>query len=272
MPTSGVAKYPYPAANVVPDVPLYIKELADRVAKMAGAGIGYAADATALAALISNSDAFTGLTVYVDSADAVVRYNGSGFKLVGTKRFADATARGTWTTTFSGLLEAGSVARDTDTGITYRWNGSAWEPVITAKACSLRKSGNYNLTTSAVALTWDVEISDPDGMHDNSSNTSRITAPVSGLYQVAVQLYNNNTSGYGTVYGRVNGTTDVAASSVRRTGDANVGTPLTSTFPVALSAGDYIEIMVLHSSAAGQIVGGTSINASAVTVSLIEAS
>ena len=127
MPT-GVAKYPYPQPTAVPDVPADLLLLTQRLALMNGAGIGYVADAAELTATITNSDAFTGWSVYHAAADCVVRYNGAAFKISGTKRFASAAAQTSWTSTYSGLLEADALSITTDTGITYRYNGSAWDP------------------------------------------------------------------------------------------------------------------------------------------------
>ncbi len=139
-------------------------------------------------------------------------------------------------------------------------------------ACSLRKSANQNLTTSAAALTWDVEVADSAGMHSNAVNNSRMIAPVAGLYMVTFTLLNSNTSGMGTAFGRVNGSTDATGSLIRRIGDSSAATPLLSSFPVLLSAGDYVEIMVLHATAAGVINGGTSNGAAMVTMNLIGSS
>jgi len=124
--TTGSAQYPYPGSTAVPDVPADILLLTQRLALMNGSGTGFVADATALAATITDGDAFTGWSVYHAAADCVVSYNGSAFKLVGTKRFADVAAQTSWTTTYSGLLEAGSLSYAVDTTITYRYSGSAW--------------------------------------------------------------------------------------------------------------------------------------------------
>ena len=133
-------------------------------------------------------------------------------------------------------------------------------------ACALRKSANQNLTTSATALSWDVEISDPAGMHNNVTNNTRLTAPVAGLYNVVASLYNGNTSGMGTTYARLNGTTDIPGSLDRRTADATAALPLKCSFTVALGAGDYVEIMVFHATAAGTIAGGTTTGAATVSM------
>jgi len=109
-------------------------------------------------------------------------------------------------------------------------------------------------------------MSDLGGMHDNAVNNTRITAPTPGLYEVLVQVYNNNASGTGTVLARINGSTNVTGSQSRGAGASGVGLPLTSTFPVVMAADDYLEIMVLHSTTSGLIDGGTGASSAVVTV------
>lgn len=127
MTTTGVDKNPYPNSTDTPDGPGAFLALAQRLTKMKGAGIAYAADATALAALITDGDAFTGLNVYHAAADCVVRYNGTAFKLVGRKTFANAAAQTSWTASYSGLIDAGASSFRTDLAIEDRWTGAAWK-------------------------------------------------------------------------------------------------------------------------------------------------
>jgi len=192
--------------------------------------------------------------------------SGSGWKPLGGGAYnyvwANAAARAAET----GMI-AGEKGYQTDTGIEYLRTASAW--VANPTVCALRKSTTQNLTTSATALSWDVEISDNSGMHDNVTNNTRITATRAGLYEFLVSLYNSNTSGMGTVYGRLNGTTDIPGSLDRDTADATAALPLRTTFPIALVAGDYVEIMVLHATAAGNIAGGTAQGAAVVTAKWI---
>lgn len=130
MPTTGTAKFPYPNSGELPDGPAAFLALAQRMQLMGGGGIGYVADTTELGAFITNGDAFAGLHVYHAAADALVRYNGSAFKLAGVKKFADASARGAWTTAYSGLLEDGSLSDQLDTNTIYRYSGSVWVAVV----------------------------------------------------------------------------------------------------------------------------------------------
>ena len=180
------------------------------------------------------------------------------------------------------LQALGAITVRTDTGNTERYYANAtdggtnpggkptagWYNIGggSSVAVALRKSANQSLTASATALSWDVEISDPAGMHDNVTNNTRLTAPVAGLYNVVASLYNGNTAGMGTTYARLNGTTDIPGSLDRRTADATAALPLKSAFPVSLGVGDYVEIMVLHATAAGTIAGGTSQGAATVSM------
>jgi hypothetical protein len=139
------------------------------------------------------------------------------------------------------------------------------------RVCVLRRTANQNLTVAAAAITWDVEIADASAMHSNTVNNSRIIAPVAGLYKVTASMLNTNTSGMGTIFGRVDGGTDVAGSLARRVGDASAACPLLSVFTVSLAAGQYVEIMAQHATAAGAITGGATTGAAVVTMERLSA-
>jgi len=205
-------------------------------------------------------DAFSPTTQLATFADDEARWNNFA-------RVANASARNALV---APELRDGILVEDLDTHMIWQRVGSGWV-LITQPGCALRKSASQNLSTTPTALAWDAEISDPAGMHDNSTNPSRVTAPQAGLYRVEAQLYNNNTSGAGTVLGRLNGTTDVPGSAMRRTAGSAEGTPLLTVFPVAMAAGDYLEIMVSHSTATGQIAGGTTSLSAVLTMTRIGA-
>ena len=126
MPTTGIDKLPYPNSGDIPDGPAAFLALSQRLSLMKGAGISYVADSAELGALITNGDAFTGLSVYHAGADVVVRFNGTAFKIAETKKFADVSAQGSWTTAYSGLLENRSMSLVLSTGVEYEYSGSAW--------------------------------------------------------------------------------------------------------------------------------------------------
>ena len=141
-------------------------------------------------------------------------------------------------------------------------NGSAWgvyPPVAVKNVVALGATASQNLTTSAAALAWDVELTDPAGMHDNVTNNTRVVCKSAGTYEVSAYVFNSNTSGFGTLQARLNGTTDIPGSIARRDASASAALPLQIVFPIVLALNDYIEIMVLHSTAAGNIAGGTTL-------------
>lgn len=173
--------------------------------------------------------------------------------------WADAAARAAATG-----MSAGDLGVQLDTKVVYRHNGSAW---ITTPTCAvLSRSSNQSLTATDQAIIWDVEVSDAAGMHDNSTNPSRITVPIAGIYEVICSYYDNNTSGHSSALARKNGSGGVIGSYERRDSSPNTGTHMKLAFSCALAAGDYIEIMAKHSTAAGVINGGTNELAPALTI------
>lgn len=163
----------------------------------------------------------------------------------------------------------GSMFFNTDDGKEYRLVSGAWAEEYSAEApiyCALRLSTPQSLTTTAAPVLWDAEISDPAGMHSTVTNPGRITAPVDGLYEFTATLLNGNSSGLGTAYATLNGATDGLPGSLdRNVGQSGAACYLKVTFSVALTAGDYVQIMVLHATATNVISGGSTQFASTVT-------
>lgn len=172
-------------------------------------------------------------------------------------------------TSQAGMTE-GAIGYQRDTDVYYTYTGTAWALLITQTDtfCVLGKSANQNLTTTPTAISWDVEIADASAMHDNVTNNSRVTVPSAGTYEVAVNCYNSNASGLGTIVGRLNGSTNIRGSRTRRTGDAG-GATLTVVFSVALAANDYVEILASHATSTGTIVGGTDESSALLSVKRI---
>lgn len=55
--------------------------------------------------------------------------------------------------------------------------------------CILRKSGDQSVSAGTnSAITWQVEDLDTNTMHDNSSNTSRVTIKKTGVYHITGQI------------------------------------------------------------------------------------
>jgi hypothetical protein len=113
---------------------------------------------------------------------------------------------------------------------------------------------SHNTTT---ALTFNSERFDHGDLHSTSSNTSRLTAPVAGLYSAApvAGLYSvganfrfaANATGqrYGAL--RVNGSTVIAEDMVLP-GSAAVLPRLVLSTIWRLAAGDYVEVLAFQTS------------------------
>jgi hypothetical protein len=81
MPTTGSGKWPYPNSSAVPDVPADILLLAQRIDLMSS-GWTMTATTTTRTALVTNSNAYEGLTVYQIDTGATYRYTSSAWVLL----------------------------------------------------------------------------------------------------------------------------------------------------------------------------------------------
>jgi len=95
------------------------------------------------------------------------------------------------------------------------------------------------------SLAFDQERYDAAGVHDNATNNSRLTAPVTGIYAVTAQFTWGGSAGAGSRFAGVmkNGSTLIARSQeLAGNDDENI------TTQVLLAAGDYVEVVVLQTS------------------------
>ncbi len=95
------------------------------------------------------------------------------------------------------------------------------------------------------SLAFDQERYDATGVHDNATNNSRLTAPVTGIYAVTAQFTWGGSAGAGSRFAGVvkNGSTLIARSQ-ELAGDDDEN----FTTQVLLAAGDYVEVQVLQTS------------------------
>lgn len=103
--------------------------------------------------------------------------------------------------------------------------------------CSVTKSSNQTIdfTAGFVAITWNSELSDREGMHSTSSNTSRITIPEAGLYLISWDI--RMTTSNGKIRLRRDGTTQISDDY-----DTAAGVVDSRTVVRSLPAG-YIELL-----------------------------
>jgi hypothetical protein len=94
-------------------------------------------------------------------------------------------------------------------------------------------------------LAFDQERYDTAGVHDNATNNSRLTAPVTGIYVVTAQFTWGGSAGTGSRFGALmkNGSA-LITRSVQVPGDDDVNI----TTQVRLAASDYVEVVVLQTS------------------------
>jgi hypothetical protein len=129
-------------------------------------------------------------------------------------------------------------------------------------------SGTQNVASATITpVTFATEDFDTDGLHDTSSNTSRLTAAIAGKYLATGGIYWSaqapGTLTFVNLFLRINGATIVAGSRSQ--------SPPISTFStngqgqsiaalVSLSAGDYVELCTYQDSS-GTLTLGSALSA-----------
>lgn len=110
-------------------------------------------------------------------------------------------------------------------------------------------SANIAITTGTVtALTFDSERYDNGSLHSTSANTSRLTAPITGLYMIGGHVrFAANATGTRQVLIRLNGATFLEPDSKANLG-AGAAVDFTVTTAYQLVAGDYVELIVFQDS------------------------
>lgn len=148
---------------------------------------------------------------------------------------------------------------ETDTNLSYTYNGSAWvAPQVQTKPpmCINERTGQVinDATTTAIAFTSaaSVDTETPTTIHSTSTNNTRFTARTAGVYQFHGSVVNSPASTIdviGTIALRKNGTTDVANASLVSNA---YGQNASVSALVDMSVGDYVELTVYQDNAANQ--------------------
>lgn len=126
------------------------------------------------------------------------------------------------------------------------------EFLINPPACSVFKAASVSVANNTLTqLVADSEIFDNDSMHSTSVNTSRITAQTAGRYLAfATVFFDVDADGIRNVKFRVNGTTTYECMQVPAV-SATQGCIITGVRAIPMVAGDYFEVLVLHTAGAG---------------------
>ena len=119
----------------------------------------------------------------------------------------------------------------------------------------------YNSTTQSFAattlttITFDSEAYDTSSIHSTSSNTGRLTAPVTGYYRISGGIWYATTSGTNYVLFDKNG----AASYIRggATAQNGGGSGMFLSTTALLTATDYVTMVGYHTEAGTIATGDT---------------
>jgi hypothetical protein len=147
-----------------------------------------------------------------------------------------------------GTIPIASIVADSSTATGLKWAAPAGGSSFVG--CRLYKTANQAITTSTwTAVSWDAEVFDTDGFHDNSTNNTRITIPTGkgGKYLLnALMRFEGNATGARLSYYSINGLANPLATGVSIPGSSACDQQMFSPVIVNLSAGDYVEYIVLH--------------------------
>lgn len=106
------------------------------------------------------------------------------------------------------------------------------------------------------ALSWNIEIYDTNGYHDNSTNNTRLTAPMAGYYRIGGRVeWSANTTNRRTLAYKINGAGYTAMSKAVATDGENYQSFSDEIF---LNANDYVEIVVHQDSGSTLTIETTS--------------
>lgn len=155
----------------------------------------------------------------------------------------------------------GSICMDSTGNLWFKQTGSGntgWVVVTTgsvtlpsARSFAYGSGGQAIGNAAFTALMFDTNLYDNGPVHSTSSNPTRFTAPVTGYYMVAGQVYfAAGTSPDPTqiaIKVRLNGATDYGETQ-DYTASTNASAGVQTSFSMKLNASDYIEFMVYQAS------------------------
>lgn len=109
----------------------------------------------------------------------------------------------------------GQIVFATANNRTYRYTGSAWAMFSAGPIWSLARQTNQAITSGLwTFVNWDLEISDPDNMHNNAVNPFAVTISTAGLYAV---------TGKNAMSAFTPGATEIRGARVTQNGVAQTG-------------------------------------------------
>jgi hypothetical protein len=140
-------------------------------------------------------------------------------------------------------------------------NFSGTIPAVRVSNSGFLAAPNNALTT----LTFNSEAYDTAGLHSTATDTSRLTAPVAGVYNIISNVeWSADSNGRRFVQLRQNGGSNLVIDQVGGTLAPPFNTTQTVATEAKLSAGDYVEVQALQDSGSALFV-----NPQAITMSWV---
>lgn len=113
--------------------------------------------------------------------------------------------------------------------------------------------------TTWVALTFNSERFDTDGIHSTATNTGRLTCRTKGIYAISGTFdFAANGTGQRRTHIRLNGSTYIAGDTCE--GNASLSAILNPSTQYSLGVGDYVELMAYQNSGGALNVSNSGAN------------
>lgn len=118
--------------------------------------------------------------------------------------------------------------------------------------CELGRSAAQSIALATTAIiTFDTEVKDTGGWHDNVTNNSRITVDFNGSLEVVASAYGTGSNGYMNISIRKNGNDTGFLATGAVGASSTIGACVSGIISVA--SGDYIDISVRNNTGGGAI-------------------
>jgi hypothetical protein len=136
--------------------------------------------------------------------------------------------------------------------------------VIRALAVRLSTFQSIANSTNVAVIFDDADANDPEGMHDPAVNPSRMTCKKDGVYSLRTTVvFAAHATGYRGIALRVNAGSYYGQISVPSIG--SVPMDISTGWDIALSVGDYVEVVIIQTSGGALNVGSNNATTGAIT-------
>lgn len=151
-------------------------------------------------------------------------------------------------------------------------SASASSSTPSSEGATAYRTGDISLTTTPTAITFDLEVKDTGGIHSTSSNTSRMVAPSTGTYILAINggYYYHGSGGSCEIKVYKNGSAVTGYYHGVYSNVQYVPGPC-GLWLIDLTANDYVEVFVYVNSGTGTWYSSGSNVGGYIAVTLVRA-